>query len=578
MFRHRPYPEAVSEYSCRQLAASLNVSLIAASLLCQRGQYTAEQAGLYLDPKLSRLPSPFLFQDMDKAVNLILQAMEQNWPVVVYGDYDVDGLCATALMVEFLSQLHIDVQWHIPNRQTEGYGLKSSTVQGLHQKTEGAALLITVDNGISSLKEVDEAKRAGFHVLITDHHEPLQELPDADALINPKQQGCCFPFNELSGAGVAFYLLIALRSKLIEMGYWTKDKVPNLKEYLDLVALGTVADVMPLSGVNRVLVRAGLEVLTERKRPGILALCEKTGLREGNITAEDISFRLAPRINAAGRVGSPEDALHLLLSRGMETSFHFAEKLEQNNAIRRKQENEILGGATGQCIAQVQQNNPALVAYEKEWNSGVIGIVSSRLCERFSLPVILFADDPIKKGFLRGSGRTVGDIDIFSAVSQCSQYLDKFGGHPRAIGLTIREENLKDFSSTFRSAVAGQVSKGAIIESREILFDYHIDDETIINNEFLSFLRRFEPFGEDNPEPVFLIRNKKLLNVRLIKDEHLKFALRLNNNLYRGIGFYMKDMFEAVEKHIDLAFTFKHTVFRGEERVELMAVAINKSY
>ncbi len=554
----------------------MGIPLVAAHLLCQRGVRTPEQLEVFLAPKLNHIPSPLLLKDTGKGVDLVVQAMEEGWPVVVYGDYDVDGICATSLLVEFLSLLHLDVHWHIPNRLTEGYGLNSATLQQLRNQVDGPALLITVDNGISAFQEVEEARAAGFHVLITDHHEPLQDLPKADAVINPKQQDCAFPCKDLSGAGVAFFLIIALRSKLIEKGFWQRDTAPNLKNYLDLVALGTVADVMSLSGVNRVLVRAGVEVLTARKRPGVWALCEQIGLREGDITAEDISFRLAPRINAAGRMGSPVVAAELLMSSGVKDAIGLARQLEQQNKKRRSIETEILDDAIVQCEEQVENNVPALVVYKKGWHPGVIGIVASRLCDRYFLPAIALTDDSMKKGHIKGSGRTVGKINIFNALTACEHHLDRFGGHPKAIGLSMKQDNLSDFKNEFRERVSDQFVDSEQI-CREVMVDYHIGNDVDVHHEMISFLRQLEPFGEDNPEPVFLIKNRKLSNVSLIKDEHLKFSLRLNDTTYRGIGFYMKESLRVADRNIDMAFTFKHSVFRGEKRVELMAVAIDET-
>ena len=569
----RSYPESVSDTTSRELAESLDIPLVAANLLCQRGFSTSDQALLYLAPKLKELPSPFLLKGMDKAVALILEAMEKGWPIVVYGDYDVDGICSTAILVDFLTLLQLDVRWHIPNRLTEGYGLSCETVRTLGKGFDTEALLITVDNGISAVSEVAEAKSSGFHVLITDHHEPPEIIPDADALINPKQKECEFPFKELSGTGVAFFLLIALRSTLHKKGYWQNGSLPNLKDYLDLVAMGTVADVMSLVGINRILVRAGTEVLTERQRPGIWALCEQIGLREGDVTAEDISFRIGPRINAAGRMGSPETAAKLLMCKDLEQSISFARDLEQKNKKRRKTEDEILPQAIKQCEEQVKAKATALVVYQEDWHPGVIGIVASRLCEKFRLPAIALTNDSNNCDCIKGSGRTVGEINIFDAVKGCRSCLERFGGHPKAIGLTLQRDLLEDFREKFSKQVNAQ--NYDTLNSRELVIDHCIENNEIVNQEFISLLRQFEPFGEDNPDPVFLIKNQRLLQVALVKGEHMKFSLQLNGSTFRGIGFGMGKYLPMTQEKIDLAFRFKHSVFRGEKRVELMAVAIN---
>ncbi len=570
----RPYPDMISENTCRELARVLNIPAAAASLLCQRGISSKQQAIDYLSPKLNQLPSPFLLKGISEGVDLIVQAMEEKQPVIVYGDYDVDGICATSLLVDFLSLLHLDVHWHIPNRLTEGYGLSCATIQNLGRKYSSPALLITVDNGISAVKEVAEARAAGFHVLITDHHEPPDVCPDADAVINPKQKGCDFPCKELSGAGVAFYLIIAIRSTMMKMGFWQEKSSPNLKSYLDLVALGTVADVMSLVGVNRILVRAGIEILTERRRPGIWALCERIGLREGNITSEDISFRIAPRINAGGRLGTPETAAELLMSKDTESALGLAAALDRKNIERRRIEAEILPDAIEQSQAQVNSNATALVVYDASWHPGVIGIVASKLCEKFLRPAIALADDPMNTGHIKGSGRTTSGINIYEAIESCSELLDRFGGHPKAIGLSLRREMLTGFTSAFCAAVDSQAGKDEN-ETGSIVFDHHITKGTdIIDGEFIQLLRQFEPFGEHNPEPVFLVKDVRLVQVALVKEEHLRFSLQLNGRSYRGIGFGMGKHLDAAGKGVDLTFKFKHSVFRGRERVELMAIAI----
>ncbi len=573
----RPYPETISKNVREQLAAELDIPSAAADLLCQRGISTVQQAVDYLSPKLNQLPAPSLLKGMQKGVELIIRAMEERQPVIVFGDYDVDGICATALLVDFLSLLHLEVDWHIPNRLTEGYGLSREAIRMFSRRYDSQALLITVDNGISAVGEIAEARSAGFHVLVTDHHEPPDVYPEADALINPKQKGCNFPCKELSGAGVAFYLLIALRSRLMEMGFWQDNGSPNLKNYLDLVALGTVADVMPLVGVNRILVRAGLEILTERKRPGIWALCEHIGLREGDITSEDISFRIAPRINASGRLGTPETAAQLLTCTDVESALELARALDLKNIRRRRIESEILPKATEQSRLQVHDNAAALVVYDPSWHPGVIGIVASKLCEKFMRPAIALADDPMKAGHIKGSGRTVNGINIYRALEGCSSCIAKFGGHPKAIGLSLRREALADFTRKFCETVDEQDNGGALEAGRRILYDHRIEAATetqTINPEFLALLRQFEPFGENNPEPVFLLQNIRLSQLALVKNEHLRFSVQLNGRIYRGIGFGMGKHLEAAQNPVDLTFKFKHSVYRGRERIELMAVAI----
>lgn len=571
IFRFRSSLTSHSEDAPRRLSERLDLSRAAAEILCLRGVDTPEKAENFLAPQLKSLPDPFLLKDMDRAVALVCEAMKRQWPVVVYGDYDVDGICATTLLVDFLKKCGITARWHVPNRLTEGYGLTSSGLQKIRRLVETPALLITVDNGISAIGEVVEAIAAGFHVIITDHHEPLGEIPRAHAVVNPKQQDCGFPFSGLSGAGVAFFFIVALRAGLLEEGIWQKDNVPNLKKYLDLVALGTVADVMPLVGVNRILVRAGLEVLSQRTRPGIWALCEEAGLQEGPVTSEDISFRLAPRINAAGRLGSPEIAAHLLMSENIGKSQKSARNLEEKNKERREIEGKIVTEAIRQCATQVEQGACGLVVYQNDWHPGVLGIVASRICEQFHLPSIALADD-YEPGIVKGSGRSVDGLNLLSAVKDCEKLLVHFGGHKQAVGLALNSNAIQEFSSMLNNRLRLQENKNK--KKGQVL----IIDRQLSGNEpdenFLAFLKHLEPFGNGNPEPVFLTKNTKLERVSLVKKKHLRFALKLGSTRYQGIGFGMEDKIRLVRERVDLAFVFKHSCFRGRKRIEIRAIAI----
>ena len=575
IYQLRSCPESIPVENRRNLACTLNIPQFAADLLCQRGISTLETARSYLSPQLKDLPSPFLLKDMNKGVELIIDAIKQRKPVIIYGDYDVDGICATSLLVDFLTLLELDVHWHVPNRLTDGYGMTSEALVSIQERMRTPALLITVDNGISAVNEVLEARKSGFQVIITDHHEPPEILPEADALINPKQKKCGFPFAELSGTGVVFFLVIAIRYTMIANGYWQKKNTPNLKRFLDLVALGTVADVMPLTGVNRILVRAGIEVLTERTRPGIWALCELIGLKEGVITTEDISFRLAPRINAAGRLGSPETAAQLLMSKNVQSALQAATVLEEQNKKRRAIEQSILPEAVIECEQQLHKKCSALVTYEEGWHPGVLGIVASRLCDRFHLPAIVLSDDPHQDGTLKGSGRSAGGINLFEAVSRCATILQNFGGHQQAVGLALDRDNLADFRDKFNHYV-GEQAQGTSECKEVVLIDKELD-ATEPDYQFISMLRLFEPFGKKNPEPVFLVKNIKLFRVSLVKGDHLRFCLRLNGQTFKGIGFGMGDCLTIARKRVDMAFRFKHTVYRGQKRVEVMAISLSAS-
>jgi single-stranded-DNA-specific exonuclease len=454
------------------------------------------------------------------------------------------------------------------------------SVAGLAKKVQMPALMITVDCGITSAEEVAYAKELGFRVIITDHHQVPSDpakFPQADAVINPRQKDCEFPYKGLSGVGVAFFLIMALRRTMVEQGVWTQKTMPNLRDSLDLVALGTVADVMPLTKVNRVIVRAGLEVLAEQKRPGVRALCKATRTGQGIITAEDIAFQLAPRINAAGRLGTPELAAELLLSTKA-TAKGLAEELEQANFQRRELEADVLDGATRQAEKQVEAGFESLVLYGKTWHLGVIGIIASRMVDRFHLPALVFTGDTppymTEQGELvviKGSGRSVPGLNLHQALEGCQEQILRFGGHAMAAGLTVRQDAFEDFRSLFDAQVQ---SMERAEQEQGIRVDAVLDNQQNCQ-KILKGLQQMEPFGEGNPEPVFLAQNIQLEEVHCLR-EHLKFSLQLNGSRLSGIGFFMAEQqAPAVAGRVDLAFRLKESCFRGKKRLDVHAVALH---
>lgn len=556
---------------CRELACDLEIPLILAELLYQRGYVTADAAKSFLEPKLADLPSPFGLKGMRNAVELILEAVASRRQVVIHGDYDVDGITATVLLVDFITKLDLEVIYHLPNRMTEGYGLSMKSVAQLAEKITMPALFITVDCGISATEEIQYAKELGFKVIVTDHHQPSSELPPAQAIINPKQADCKFECKELSGVGVAFFLAMAIRREMVEQGFWEKKNIPNLKNYLDFVALGTVADVMKLVDTNRILVKAGLEVITARNKPGIWALCERAGIGEGNITAEDISFRLAPRINAAGRLGTPQLAADLLLSREVEEAQDLALALEQANDTRRELEKTALDDAMKQAGQQVDSNRKGLVLFGSNWHPGVVGIIAARVVDRYRLPVLVFTRDtaPDSKK-LKASGRSVPGLNLFQVLQKCDNFIVQFGGHPMAAGLTVVSEDFTRFSEEFNNCVC-KMMQGA--EPEGLVIDMTVTAEDNYE-EMAHSLKLMEPFGQGNPEPVFLLKNIRMQKLSRLRD-HLRFSLQINGSRIHGIGFFKAALFEVASRPVDLGFKLKQTTFRGRERIEAHAVAIS---
>jgi single-stranded-DNA-specific exonuclease len=571
-----PPPLASAEAACcKQLAADLQLPIVIAEILFRRGVASVEAARHFLQPQLADLPAPSAMKGLDKAADLLAEAVVERQQIVIHGDYDVDGITATALLADFLRKTGLEPICHLPNRLTDEYGLTMKSVAALAAQAVMPALLITVDCGISTPQEVRLAKDLGFTVIITDHHEPpadAADFPLADAVVNPRQAGCAFTDGELAGVGVAFFLLVALRRKLVGRGWWAQDKMPNLREYLDLAALGTIADVMPLTGVNRILVRAGLEVISGRGRPGIAALCERAGLQEELVSAEHVAYQLGPRINAAGRLGNPQLAADLLLVQDMGKAAVLADELEAANVLRRELEAEVLVAAIQQAEQQVGAGQGSLVLCGENWHPGVIGIIASRMVDRFHLPALVFTGDSGQEKMLKGSGRSVLGLNLHQVLEQCSAWIVHFGGHAMAAGLTVRDEDFAEFRAAFTEAVralnSGPPPAGITIDA--------VLDERTDFRELARCLRLLEPFGQGNPQPVFLLRNVRLREVNTLR-EHLRFAVQLNGGMVKGIGFFMAGQFEAAaEGAVDLAFRLKESSFRGVSRVEVHAAGILK--
>ncbi len=516
------------------MARELNQPRFLIRLLAGRGIHAADQAHTFLFPRLAELPDPFHFRQMTRATALVDQTLAEKEPVVVFGDYDADGVTGTVLLVEFFRLLGLKTLYHVPDRIQEGYGINAQALYELRARAGGhSPLLVTVDNGIAAKEEIREAQRLGFRVLITDHHQ-ASSPPDAEAVLNPALSGSGFPYPHLSGVGVAFFLIWAVRNHLAGSRGVQRAKNLNLKRFLDLVALGTVADVMPLTGVNRILVRAGLEAMAEVKRPGLVALCRCARVDISRVTSEDIGFRLAPRINGCGRVGDPKTAVELLLSRTPEQAGNLAAMAEQCNETRKQEVEKALQSARVLCRAQAEENIAAPVVHGPDFHLGVVGIVAARLCEEFDRPVLVVTRDGHAPDQLRGSGRSVEGIDLYRAVDAASAKLLGHGGHPMAVGIRIAEADLREFQRELSMQVELQ---DRAIETSPYLVDAELDQGAPGDRELLHSLRMLGPFGPENPEPLFLIRRVSPRDVRLIQEIHLSFRVPVGPRLVRGIGF-----------------------------------------
>ncbi|MGD9949680.1 MAG: single-stranded-DNA-specific exonuclease RecJ [Desulfobulbus sp.] len=544
-------------------------------ILYIRGVNTLEAVDHFLHPQLSMLPSPKLMKGMDAAVPLILAAYRKRLPILIHGDYDVDGITSTTLLSAFFRELGLPAVYVIPNRLEERYGLSEHSIQRLlHQleQPERGGVLITVDCGISAIDEVAYAQYQGLQVIITDHHEPQAELPRAEAILNPKQQDCFFPFDQLAGVGVAFFFVMALRKAFTEQKLVDGTRI-NLKKYLDLVALGTVADVVPLVGINRVLVRAGLEVLSEKQRPGIHALCDRCGIADREILAEDISFKLAPRINASGRLGEPIIGVELLLAETSQNAQEPADALDRFNIERKTLELLALEAIENQCQQQIAAGMEGLAIYQQGCHPGVLGIVASRIAERFGRPVIIFTDEQVGDGApcLKGSGRSIAGIHLFQLLEHCKAFINQYGGHAMAIGLTIEQSNLENFARVFNQQVGGF---GEVLEQgRGIEIDYHFTEKNHLTKYFARALQRLQPFGEGNPEPTFLLSKENLVRPKR-SNGHLRFQIQANGHVFPGIGFHLAENDHNYQNPHDLVFHLKRSWFRGVEHDQVQAISV----
>lgn len=558
-------------FSC-QAAREFNIPIQLAEILQSRGFDSLEALRDYLHPQLSMLPAPTTMKGMPEAVACLCEAYRQHQTIFVHGDYDADGITATALLLTFFRDTGVQAVYYIPNRLKEKYGLSKGSIDSLlsRGRSEAGGVLVSVDCGITAIEEVEYVLRRRLKVVITDHHEPQETLPRAHAVIDPKQRDCGFPFTGLSGVGVAFFLLMGLRKALVEEGLLSVERMPNLKSYLDLVALGTVADVVPLVGINRVLVRKGLEVLSAKHRPGVLSLCEQCNLQAAPVLAEDISFRLAPRINACGRLGVPERGVELLLAQDMRTARQAAQELEKLNTERKRLEQLWLPAILEKGGEQVIAGRRILTIIQEHCHPGVLGILASRVVNRYGRPAILLTAEEKEEGAvsLRGSGRSVPGINLFQMMERCAGHVEQFGGHAMAVGLTMAMAELETFAEALHAAVDDRDWQGT---GRSPSAEYLFADKKELNQAFVNALHVMQPFGEGNPEPVFLLKGERLLEQKDVKG-HLLFQVRVNGLALHGIGFNLAETNAERSGLVDLFFKIKKTWFRGIERNQLQAV------
>jgi len=544
----------------KRLSDELTVSPVIAEILVRRGIDTFDRAKRFFRPSLDDLHDPFLMDGMDLAVERIVRAIANKEKLLVYGDYDVDGTNGAALLWTFLNSVHANVEYFIPDRIKDGYGLSISGIE--RAKGRGVQLLVAVDCGITALKPVERAHELGLDVIICDHHEPADVIPSAFAVLDPLKPTCKYPFKTLCGCSVAFKLIQALSQNPV-LGPYLEDGGQSIDQYLDFVTLATTADIVNLTGENRVLVKLGLELLNTNPRPGVHALIESSGLRLGTITAGQIVFVLAPRINAVGRLGDATRAVELLTSDSFTVALERARVFEEENRNRRKIDEETFIEAQ-EIVERFLDidNEGAIILHQETWHPGVIGIVASRLVERYYRPTIMMTT---VDGVAKGSARSVAGFDIYQALKRCEDKLVQFGGHKYAAGLSVEIDRLDEFKEAF-NLVAKELLTEELL-TPEIRIDAEIPLQEI-TPKFVRVLSQFAPFGPGNMRPVFVARNVELYGTpRIVGRNHLKFKVRSNGQVFDAIGFNLGSLIEQLlhgRKTLDIAFSLDEGEYAGE--------------
>ncbi len=542
------------------LSKQLNISPLLGNLLTQRGVATFDEAKKFFRPSVTDLYDPFLMTDMDKAIVRLEQAINNNENILVYGDYDVDGTTAVALTYSFIKSFYENADYYLPDRYKEGYGVSFAGIDFAHDNN--FTLIIALDCGIKANDKVDYAKERGIDFIICDHHRPGEKLPAAVAVLDPKRDDCKYPFDELSGCGIGFKLIQA---------YSQKHAIPfeQIEQYLDLVAISTAADIVPIVGENRVLVHFGLHWLNKNPRPGIKAILDIAQVKR-ELTVSDVVFIIGPRINAAGRIQDARQAVDLLISANRSDALLEGGKINESNVERRTLDLSI----TEHALLLVQEDphfskRKSTVLFHPSWHKGVIGIVASRLTEKFYRPTIILTES---NGMATGSARSIKDFDIYNAIESCSDLLDQFGGHMYAAGLTMKIENIEKFTERFEEIVASTIDERILTQEIEIDADISFKD---ITPSFFNVLKQFAPFGPGNMNPVFRTENVRDTGMtRIVGSNHLKLNLAEDETTRFGIdaiAFQLGQFYPMISRKIpfDICYTLEENVWNGKTSIQL---------
>lgn len=543
------------------LSQQLHVPAVIAQILLRRGISDAQKARTFFRASLDQLYDPFVMQDMTKAVERLRRAVLSDEAILIYGDYDVDGITSVSFLYHLFRELGITVNYYIPDRKLEGYGLSEGGIRQAHER--GVKLIITTDCGVTAHAEIDLANSLGIDVIVSDHHEPSTTLPNALAVIDPKRPDCPYPFKQLAGVGVAFKLAQGL---LLRLGIDTS----ILEKFIELVAIGTAADIVPLVEENRIFVKVGLERLNDTENVGLKALLSAAALRTKEFNTGQIVFIIAPRINAVGRMGDAERAVKLLTTDDPDDAQRIAAVLEQENRNRKDVDEQTFQEAIAMIAKNYDSSRPrSLVLHQEGWHTGVIGIVASRVVEKFYRPAVLISVDD---GVGRGSARSIEGFDLYQALKKCEDLLLGYGGHKYAAGLSIAAENIPNFTNRFEAIAAELLSEDLL--SPKLLIDAEISLHQV-DDVFLKILKLFAPFGPQNMRPVFVGRKLQVVGTPgIVGRNHLRFRVRQDDRVFDVIGFNMGEKYDRLafdHRPIDLAFVIDENEYMGRRTLQLRA-------
>ena len=547
----------------KEISQKFNLPEFIAKILVNRNVIEDKKIKIYLDPTRNDFYNPYLLNDMEKAVNRIIEAINNKQKIIIYGDYDVDGITSITVLKKFIQDRGIEIGYYIPDRLNEGYGLNKEAVKKI--ANEKYELMITVDCGITALEDVKYANSLGMDVIVTDHHEPLDIIPEALAVVNPKRKDSTYPFKNLAGVGVVFKLIQAISQKM---------ELPEKEylKYLDLVCIGTISDIVPLVDENRVIAKLGLKLVCVTKNIGLRELINS--IRFKKIDSNAVSFGIAPRINACGRMGHAEEAIKLFLTENLVEAGDIADNLNKYNVTRQSIERKIYDEA----LEKIEKNNMnlenSIILGGENWHHGVIGIVASKITETFNKPSILICFDG-EEG--KGSGRSIVGFDLHEALCKTSEYLEKYGGHEMAVGLSLKRSNFDSFKEEFQEIVEES-------DIKDIVLIIKIDDEIDLKNVTMDMVReidKLQPFGEENKVPIFLFRNLKIDSIRAISDgKHLKLSLKYSNGWIDAIGFNMGELVEqyTIEDKVDVVGFLEINSYNNIEKLQINIKDMRKSY